>query len=25
MFDFGAVPPEINSTWMYAGPGAGPM
>ena len=25
MFDFGALPPEINSTWMYSGPGAGPM
>ncbi|MGV0747954.1 PPE family protein [Mycolicibacter minnesotensis] len=25
MFDFGALPPEINSTRMYAGPGAGPM
>jgi PPE-repeat protein len=24
-YDFGAVPPEINSTSMYAGPGAGPM
>src|SRR5580693_9015486 len=24
-FDFGAIPPEINSTRMYTGPGAGPM
>jgi len=24
-FDFGALPPEINSTRMYAGPGAAPM
>ena len=24
-FDFGAVPPEINSTRMYTGPGAAPM
>ena len=24
-FDFGALPPEINSTLMYTGPGAGPM
>jgi PPE-repeat protein len=23
--DFGALPPEINSALMYAGPGAGPM
>jgi PPE-repeat protein len=23
--DFGALPPEINSTRMYTGPGAGPM
>jgi PPE-repeat protein len=23
--DFGALPPEINSTRMYAGPGSGPM
>ena len=23
--DFGALPPEINSARMYAGPGAGPM
>jgi PPE-repeat protein len=23
--DFGALPPEINSGRMYAGPGAGPM
>jgi PPE-repeat protein len=25
MFDFGALPPEINSGRMYVGPGAGPM
>jgi PPE-repeat protein len=25
MFDFGALPPEINSARMYAGPGSGPM
>ncbi|MBI2696054.1 PPE family protein [Mycobacterium nebraskense] len=25
LFDFGALPPEINSTWMYTGPGPGPM
>jgi PPE-repeat protein len=25
MFDFGALPPEINSTRMYIGPGSGPM
>ena len=25
MLDFGALPPEINSARMYAGPGAGPM
>ncbi|OBA82869.1 hypothetical protein A9W99_09890 [Mycobacterium sp. 1164966.3] len=25
MFDFGALPPEVNSGRMYAGPGAGPM
>lgn len=25
MFDFGALPPEINSGRIYAGPGAGPM
>jgi PPE-repeat protein len=24
-FDFGALPPEVNSTRMYTGPGAGPM
>jgi PPE-repeat protein len=24
-FDFGAIPPEINSTLMYTGPGAGPV
>jgi len=24
-FDFGALPPEINSAWMYTGPGPGPM
>ncbi|WP_224171943.1 PPE family protein, partial [Mycobacterium avium] len=23
MFDFGALPPEINSGRMYAGPGSG--
>ena len=23
--DFGALPPEINSALMYAGPGGGPM
>ncbi|MEO8814916.1 MAG: PPE family protein [Mycobacterium sp.] len=25
MLDFGVLPPEINSTRMYSGPGAGPM
>jgi PPE-repeat protein len=25
MFDFGALPPEINSARMYSGPGAAPM
>ncbi|MDP7726160.1 PPE family protein [Mycobacterium sp. TY814] len=25
MFDFGALPPEINSGRMYSGPGSGPM
>ena len=25
MLDFGALPPEINSGLMYAGPGSGPM
>jgi PPE-repeat protein len=25
MFDFGALPPEINSARMYSGPGSGPM
>ncbi|MGV0624843.1 PPE family protein [Mycolicibacter minnesotensis] len=25
MLDFGALPPEINSTRMYTGPGSGPM
>lgn len=25
LFDFGALPPEINSTWLYTGPGPGPM
>ncbi|WP_155762787.1 PPE family protein, partial [Mycobacterium colombiense] len=25
MFDFAALPPEINSGRMYAGPGSGPM
>ncbi len=24
-FDFGALPPEVNSTRMYTGPGAGPL
>jgi PPE-repeat protein len=24
-FDFGALPPEVNSARMYAGPGSGPM
>ncbi|MGA9675415.1 MAG: hypothetical protein WBR28_09235, partial [Mycobacterium sp.] len=24
MFDFGALPPEINSGRMYSGPGSGP-
>src|SRR5256885_15154949 len=24
-FDFGALPPEINSTRMYTGPGSAPM
>jgi PPE-repeat protein len=24
-FDFAAIPPEVNSTRMYTGPGAGPM
>ncbi|WP_141224555.1 PPE domain-containing protein, partial [Mycobacterium nebraskense] len=24
MFDFGALPPEVNSGRMYAGPGSGP-
>jgi PPE-repeat protein len=24
-FDFGALPPEVNSSRMYTGPGAGPM
>ena len=23
--DFGALPPEINSSRMYSGPGSGPM
>jgi PPE-repeat protein len=23
--DFGALPPEVNSARMYAGPGSGPM
>ena len=23
--DFGALPPEINSTRMYSGPGSGPL
>ena len=25
MFDFGVLPPEINSGRMYTGPGSGPM
>jgi PPE-repeat protein len=25
VFDFGALPPEINSTLMYAGPGSASM
>ncbi len=25
MLDFGVLPPEINSGWMYAGPGWDPM
>ncbi|MGB6207141.1 PPE domain-containing protein, partial [Mycobacterium sp.] len=25
VLDFAALPPEINSARMYAGPGAGPM
>ncbi|MCV7009220.1 PPE family protein [Mycobacterium gordonae] len=25
LVDFGALPPEVNSTWMYTGPGPGPM
>src|SRR5574340_1816592 len=25
MFEFAALPPEVNSGRMYAGPGAGPM
>ena len=25
MFDFGALPPEVNSARIYAGPGSGPM
>jgi PPE-repeat protein len=25
LFDFGVLPPEVNSGRMYAGPGAGPM
>ncbi|MCV7377345.1 hypothetical protein BST11_13815 [Mycobacterium alsense] len=25
MFDFGALPPELNSGRMYAGPGSGPL
>jgi PPE-repeat protein len=23
--DFGALPPEVNSARMYAGPGSGPL
>ncbi|TXI48575.1 MAG: PPE domain-containing protein [Mycolicibacter arupensis] len=23
--EFGALPPEVNSAWMYTGPGAAPM
>ncbi len=25
MLDYGALPPEINSTRMYAGPGSAPL
>ncbi|WP_046316424.1 PPE family protein [Mycobacterium sp. UM_Kg1] len=25
MLEFGALPPEINSAWIYTGPGAAPM
>ena len=25
MFDFGVLPPEITSGWIYAGPGSGSM
>ena len=25
MFEFGALPPEINSGWIYTGPGSAPM
>ena len=25
MLDFGALPPEVNSDRMYAGPGSGPI
>jgi PPE-repeat protein len=25
MMEFGALPPEVNSAWMYTGPGAAPM
>ncbi len=25
MLEFAALPPEVNSARMYAGPGAGPM
>jgi PPE-repeat protein len=25
MLDFGALPPEVNSSRMYTGPGSGPM
>uniref|UniRef100_UPI003216D02E PPE family protein n=2 Tax=Mycobacterium sp. P7213 TaxID=2478465 RepID=UPI003216D02E len=25
MMDFGALPPEVNSAWIYTGPGAAPL